>query len=132
MEELCVQEVEELHRFFEDWFNANVADDDAVYARFRKALSERFEMTSPDGDTLDRDTVLRVVRAEHGKRPGTRVWIENASARLLGDGMYDVTYEEWQSRDTVTRGRRSQALMRQSETAPMRVEWVRLTEAWIE
>jgi hypothetical protein len=134
VEELCVREVEELHRFFDEWFSGRLSNDDAAFARFADVLSERFEIAPPDGGVLDRAAILRAVRGGHGARAGEgfRIWIEDAEARLLGDGMYAVTYEEWQDVGGAARGRRSRALMRQSAAAPNGVEWVRVDETWIE
>jgi hypothetical protein len=129
----CVIEVQELHRFFEDWFNGRLANDEAEFERFAGVLSPAFERTVPDGETLDRAETLSRVRAAHAAHGGgMRIRVEEARARTLGEGMLEVTYEEWQDAEGEVRGRRSVALMRQSTTAPNGVEWVRLDETWIE
>jgi len=133
-EEQCVREVEELHRFFTAWFRGELPAEDEAFARFAGVLSPSFEILPPDGGTLDRDEILASVRGAHGAHAGTdfRIWIEDASARWLGDGMLEATYEEWQTSAGETRGRRSRALLRQHTGAPNGVQWVRVEETWLE
>ena len=134
VEEQCVREVEQLHRFFGGWFRGELPGEDAAFERFAGVLSPSFEILPPDGGTLSRDEILSAVRAAHGAHAegDFRIWIENASSRWLGDGMLEATYEEWQTAAGETRGRQSRALMRQSPDAPNGVQWVRVEETWLE
>ena len=134
VEERCLREVEELHRFFAEWFRGELPDDDASFQRFAGVLTPSFEIHPPDGGVLERGEILARVRGAHGAhaQDGFDIRIENAAARWLGDGMLEATYEEWQTEGGESRGRRSRALMRQNAGAPNGVDWVRVEETWIE
>ena len=133
MDGVCRREIEALHVFFEDWFTGRVADTDKAFERCTGALAPGFEMVTPDGKSLDRDTALIGIRAAHGSHApdGFRIWLRAARVRPVTDGLSIVTYEEWQTRKTVTRGRLSTALLGLRPEAPGGVEWLSVHETWL-
>ena len=49
MENSCRSEIEELHQFFQDWFNGVLPETDASFARFAEVMAADFEMVAPNG-----------------------------------------------------------------------------------
>ena len=133
MEEQCRREVLELHRFFQDWFNAARPDEDASFARFEKVLAADFEIIGPGGELVNRDTVLQAVRGGHGRDPERkfRIEIRNMESRTVADGVVLVTYEEHQADATGTRAWLSSAVFRMRAEMPNGVEWVHVQETFL-
>lgn len=130
MDDAGRREVEELHRFFEDWFSGRCEATDAAFARFERVLADDFEIVTPDGAVLDRTTILDAVRGGHGSGP-MRIWIEKYRARSTDGGLHLATYEEWQTRDDVTRGRLSTVLFRAGPGGDDEMQWVHVHETWL-
>lgn len=134
MGEGCRREVFELHRFFEEWFDGRVADDEATFARVADALGEGFLLVSPDGTREPRERVIGDLRAAYGRwteeHPG-RIWIEDVEVRYSDPDRALVVYVEWQESGGVTRGRISSALFGRSGDAPNGVVWLHLQETWL-
>lgn len=132
MIDACRREIEELHVFFEEWFEAAVPDDDVTFARVAEALAEDFELISPDGRRRDRDTTLASIRGGYGEHAGEgkefRIEIHDLRVRWALDGGALLTYEEWQTSDGSENRRLSSAWFRRAEEAPRGVRWVHLHE----
>jgi hypothetical protein len=128
----CRREIEALHVFFEDWFCGRVDDTDEVFARAADALAPGFELVTTDGRALDRDTALTGIRKAHGAdRPdGLKIWTADVRGRPADDGLHIVTYEEWQTRHAVTRGRLSTALFAVHD-GDDRPKWLHVHETWL-
>ena len=133
MEGQCRSEVHELHRFFQDWFNAELPDDAASFARFEQVLAAGFEIIGPGGQLVTRSSVLQAVRGGHGQAPdgSFRIEIQNVRSRTVGEGMVIVTYEEHQTRGGITRAWLSSALFRARGGLPNGVEWVHVQETYL-
>ena len=133
MEERCRQEVLDLHRFFDDWFNGRIENNDASFKRFAGVLDPAFEIAAPDGRVIRRDALLEGLRQAHGGRAGSgfRIWIDNMHARALGDSIWLVTYEEWQESGDEARGRVSTVLFAPEAGAPNGVRWLHVHETWL-
>lgn len=135
MEQRCENEVVELHRFFQDWFNGVLPPTEEAFERFSSVMADEFVIISPNGELTERDELVERLRAAHGiwrrlSRPG-RIWIENLRVRhRVGDQIL-VLYEEWQEMDGESRGRLSTALFRLRETAPNGVQWLHVHEVWL-
>ena len=128
----CKAEIEALHAFFVEWYTGTT-DDDAI-ARLEGALAPDFEMVTPDGTRLDRDSVLENVRGSYERdEPGTfAIEIRNVEVIAQLEGHALVRYEEWQDVDQETTGRVSTILFRDATAAPGGLEWVDLHETWLE
>lgn len=91
-------EIEDMHRFFVDWFNDSGMPDEAFDARFAARLAADYGMIVPSGDCLTRDQVADWIRNAKGARPGHRIEIRDvhilpaSTARLIL-----ARYEEWQA-----------------------------------
>jgi len=135
MEERCRDEVVQLHKFFEDWFNAALPPTEDSFRRFESVMAERFLIISPEGVLTERDELVDRLRQAHGiwrqnSRPG-RIWIENLQVRHTVGSQSMVLYEEWQEIDGVTRGRLSTAVLQRRESTPNGVEWLHVHEVWL-
>ncbi len=114
------------------WFNGTLENSDAEFARFTTVLHPDFSMVTPSGETLDRDTVLELVRGAHASADAAapvRIEIHNLVDRVVsGDGAL-VTYEEWQFVDDLLQNRRtSTAFFFAAPAAPAGVVWRHLHE----
>lgn len=131
----CETEIIELHRFFERWFNGELEDSPEAFSRLSDVLSERFQMVSPGGETLERREVLAGVRRQHGSHRAAaepyRIEIRAVDGRFRGPGVALVTYQEWQWVDGEVRARASSALFRERKDTPEGVEWLHLHETWL-
>ena len=137
LEDRAHREVEELHQFFEDWFNGEAENTDEAYARFSDVLADGFVIIVPSGQLQDRDTLVEGLRphyAPEGSEP-IRLWIENFQLRLRFPGedgdVVLVTYEQWQQRGESRRGRLSSALLRERADTPNGLEWLHVHETWL-
>jgi len=136
IESRCRAEITELHRFFQDWFNGAIPDDDETFDRFAGVMGKGFVIVTPEGRTVERAALVEGLRASHGRwrqseTGGGRIWIENVDVRHEGDGLTAVTYEEWQEVDGRVRGRLSTALFRPKTDAPNGIEWLHAHETWL-
>jgi hypothetical protein len=122
-----------LHEFFERWFNGTLENTDTEFARFTTVLHPDFSMVAPAGETLDRDTVLQLVREAHASSDVAaplRIEIHNVVNRAVsGDGAL-VTYEEWQfAGDRLHNRRTSTAYFLRAPATPAGVVWRHLHES---
>jgi len=141
----CVQEIVELHRFFEGWLSGSLPATDEVFGRLEAALAPGFLLISPDGSVLARAEVIAWVRGGHGGRgPSFRIHIRNPEPRLEERGLVLATYEEWQesggeSGPSIHKfddepvpsglgGRLSTVVFRERPDAPNGVEWLHVHE----
>ncbi len=133
MEDRCRLEVIELHRFFQDWFNAELPDDPASFNRFEQVLAEDFEIIAPSGYLTEREAVLAAVHSGHGRdAKGHRtIEVKNVRSRTVGDGLILVTYEEHQTASDGHKGWQSSALFRAREGHPNGVEWLHVHETYL-
>ncbi len=133
MEDRCRLEVVELHRFFQDWFNAELPDDDASFDRFDGVLAEDFEIIGPNGSRTERAALIPALRSGHGRSAGEPFTIEvrGVRSRTVGDGLVLVTYEEHQRTGEEYRGWQSSALFRAREGLPNGVEWLHVHETYL-
>lgn len=129
----CLTEIDELHRFFQDWLG-DAAADPAAFARFETVCAPDFTLMTPDGRVLDRAAVIGWLRQASGLHADPahpfRIEIHNAAVRIaLPGGIRLCTYDEWQRVRGVERTRRSTALL---EAQDDRVLWRHLHETWAE
>ena len=132
MDDRCRREVEELHRFFADWFTGALADDDAAFARLGAALADDFEIVSPDGRTTARQALLTGLRRAHRSRgPGFRIRVDGYRGRQLSPELLLATYQEWHEDGAERRGRLSSALFGRRSDGPNGVTWLHVHETWL-
>ena len=137
LETRAVRETEELHQFFQGWFNGTVENTDAVYDRFAGVLAEDFVIVSPSGNLQERANLIEGLRGAYAPEDTEpiRVWVEKAEVRRhwpMPDGdLVLVTYEEWLQRGESSRGRLSTAILREREDTPNGLEWLHVHETWL-
>lgn len=126
----CARDIEELHQFFEDWFQGKLPDTDEAFASFEGVLHPEFHIVVPSGETLSRDQILALVRKGHGRWAGSDRWIEVRSPRRLStvEGASVFAYEEWQVLPGSMEGRVSTVVLRPHPKLPGRIQWVHVHE----
>ncbi len=130
MKDACIKEVEELHEFFQAWFNGNVDQTSGQYSRFSDVLHADFLIIAPSGMQTDRTQLTGSLYMMHGKRPNLKIWIKNPVFRLLSKTTAMVTYEEWQQEkeESPPQGRISTALFETYLSLPNAVSWLYVHE----
>ncbi|MEM1201855.1 MAG: hypothetical protein AAGN66_01350 [Acidobacteriota bacterium] len=133
MDERCRREVEGLHAFFQEWFNAEVDETDRVFERFSGVMGDGFVLVSPDGSVAERAPLTAGLRRAYGRWRGNpgKIWIENYRFHRSGEGWAMVTYDEAQEVDGELKVRRSSALFGADPEAPNGVVWWHLHEVWL-
>jgi len=129
----CVKEVEELHQFFQDWFNGSVENSVTSFARFTDVMHADFTMIAPNGKQTNRGALKGSLFMMYGKRPSIKIWIENPEFRFLSNNTAMLTYEEWQqeNEDAEPSTRISTVIFEQSPdspTLPNNVTWLHVHE----
>lgn len=113
-----VAEIVTLHREFESWFRG----DSASLDRVEQALADDFQLISPRGDVVARNTILDDLSAARGSR---QVAIRIEEPQLLwADGNTVVAaYEEWHDHADYSTVRQSTALFAINDAAPGGLLW---------
>ena len=133
-EERCEREVVELHQFLEAWSNAELPATDEAFARFDRAIAADFTIVSPTGGLDEREAIVGAVRRAYGRwseAPG-RIEIRNFRFHAASGELAVVTYEEWHHLPGGGNGRLSSAALRLDPEAPAGLQWVHLSEVWLE
>ncbi|MHA1121270.1 MAG: hypothetical protein ACTSPC_00475, partial [Candidatus Heimdallarchaeota archaeon] len=68
MKKQSEKEVIELHKFFEEWFKAEIENKDEIISRLEDALSEEFMLISPTGQVSTREQVITQIKNGYGSR----------------------------------------------------------------
>ena len=129
----CKVEVEELHQFFQDWFNGVLPKTEEAYERFRNALGDGFEIVPPSGQLLSRDPLLIGLWSSHGRNKDQpmRIWVEDVRVRQISEHVFLATYQEWQERDGETKARLSTAIFKRAKAQVNGVLWQHVHEVWL-
>jgi len=122
-------EIEDLHRFFVDWFTGR-AELSTLNTILLSALDEDLLFVSPDGHRLNRDALVEGFLAGHGTNPDFRIAIRDVEIQHdLGNHVL-ATYTEWQRGARMSaqseNARRTSVLM--TRQAPFR--WLSVHETW--
>lgn len=135
MDEGCRAEIEELHRFFQDWFNGVLAPTEDHFVRFSSVMADGFQIIFPNGRIMGREELVRHVREAHGmyssRGAPVRIRVSHCHVRPLAKDLLLVTYEERQEGPDASRGRLSTAVLRRRDGMPNGVEWLHVHEAWL-
>lgn len=130
MIDACEREIRSLHEFFVEWYHG--AHERDAFDRVERALADEFTVVSPDGETVDRATVLEGVREGYDRRSTFDIEIRAVSPVVDRQAIAVVRYEEWQSTPDDETGRASVACFVPADAAPNGVAWTFLQETWIE
>ena len=128
MSDSVINEVIELHEFFQAWLCGSIEKTREVYARFENAMDDGFIMIPPDSGLLPRSTIMEIFWEEHGNKTSSfRIEIKNPVAREMADSLYLVSYEEWQF-ETEQTARVTTALMKETSQG---IHWLSVHESWL-
>ena len=129
MLQAAIEEVVDLHRFFQDWLGGLGPAGEEHFQRLDRALAPDFELVSPGGATLSRAALMESLRTAYGDRGSHfRLWVERVEGRELVPGLYLVTYQEWQAIEAKERGRVSTAIL---STVGSGIRWQHVHETWL-
>ncbi len=124
-------EVVARHAFFVDWFTSTgpgTAMDDTA-----RSFAPDFHMIVPEGNQLDRDELLSMLKGARGSRMDGSFSIEVEMRRtaMPDTDLALIVYDELQSTDEGHTKRLSTALFSPDTDAPGGVVWRHLHETWI-
>lgn len=132
----CRREVEQMYKFFQDWFTAHIPQGDYYLNQIKRSFAEDFQIITPEGHSLSRLDVTHQLKESYGAQKNRYTYrreIENFDGRSLTSKgeIFLCTYEEHQIIDDEKKIRLSTALFRKNQEAPNGVEWVHLHGIWI-
>lgn len=131
--EACQREVLGLHQFFEDWFAGRLDAGPSSFARCSSVLAPEFTLINPDGERTDCADLLERLEGAHGHASQTyfHIRIADVASRRLADGLWLVTYQEWQETDGFITARWSTAILREAPATENGLVWLHVQETWI-
>lgn len=128
----CRKEIETLHQSFDDWFNGRVASTLDNFSHIESALGESFVIVMPQGNKLERTTLLKSLYEAHASWTGGRIWVENVRVVSEDEGLVVAEYEEWQENEGDKTSRYSTVVFRRNSTMLNGLEWLRVHETWFD
>ena len=130
-----LQEVADLHAFFEAWLRGEAENTNAVFSRVESSLGEKFTMVTPSGQRRQRPDVIGWLRGIHGARASQgsfHIAIAEPEVLLLRPPLILLGYVEEQTLGNVVTRRQSSALFEVSIEGGRHVRWLALHETWID
>lgn len=127
----CHREVAALHDFFAAWFQGQLANTEANFARFATAMHPDFHIIAPNGELTALSDLLARLRTAYGRQPTIEIWTTNHRCHFQFGEQALVSYEEWQSDGSTRTGRLSTALLQLDATAPAGIRWLHVHETWL-
>lgn len=126
-----------LHDFFVEWYTG--VTDRATFELFERTLAEDFEMITPSGERLDRQSVIELVETQRNRydRGTFDIEIENVAVVDATDQLTVCRYEEHQHGPTETNARFSTTLLAPTDgraigTDGRPIEWRYVHETWLD
>ncbi len=136
MKSICQSEVEDLHTFFQKWFNGELHKSNLIFQRLTTVLHPMFVLISPDGKERMKNDVIQGIWDAYGsrdpKKNPMRIWIENYIYKGEFNSIYIVTYEEWHENNSDKRGRLSTAIFKDAPNNYNNLNWLHVHETWLE
>ena len=130
--EACQNEIDELHRCFDDWFNGRTPRTPEAFDRIESVLGEAFVIVMPQGRKVERASLLKGLYEAHTGRAGIRIWIENVLVVAEDPALVVAEYEEWQEEGGEITSRHSTVVFRRNAELPNGLEWLRVHETWFD
>jgi hypothetical protein len=124
-------EIVQLHKFFQDWYNNDLAPTDENFSRCAGVLAPSFSIIFPSGDMVYQQPLLETLHKSHYSRVGMRIWIENVQVRHHIGELILATYEEWQEIEGQVTARLSSVLFQEAQSTPNGLQWLHVHETWI-
>lgn len=88
-------EIEDIHRVYVDWFHGLLSRDD-FDAKILPAFDESMWFCTPDGQVIDRASLIAGLHQFKGLNPRFRILIQNVEIMHESKDTVFVTYTEWQ------------------------------------
>jgi hypothetical protein len=124
-------EIVQLHQFFQDWYNSQLAPTDEDFARCEEALAPDFSIIFPNGESVLREPLLDKLRKAHNSHTNMRIWIEKVQVlHQVGDTVL-ATYQEWQEIEGKVTTRLSSVLFQKADSTSNGLQWLHVHETWI-
>ncbi len=126
------EEIEELHRFFVDWFTGACAETDEIFKNgFLNHFDRDFKLIYPAGTILELSTLADGIRLSYGSNPDFRIAIREVTIHHTWDQYVLATYEEWQRNSLQSippdNGRLASALIHCGDD----IQWLHVHESWL-
>lgn len=121
------EEIEALHREFEDWFH----DRSESLDRVDRSLSADFLFIPPAGAVIPRPELLDGLRAARGTA-AYRIGIEDVDVHWRRGALLGASYVEVHRHDDYTTRRRSSAVFERDDAPPAGLRWLAVHETWLE
>ena len=120
-------EIEQVHRFFVDWF-AGTAPRDAS-APFFARFDPGFFYVTPDGQRLALADLDAMLAAGHGTNPDFRIAVRDVTVRHAGPDYVLATYTEWQAGARASARENARITTALFTAAPFK--WRHIHETWL-
>lgn len=130
LQERCIREIRELHRFFENWLSGSLPNTEEAFERVGMTLAPGFRLIHPSGQWRTREEILSGLRKGHGSQPGLTIEIREPQVLRAGEERVLATYEEWQISPDKNDGRISTAVFSFDSDLPDALLWEHVHETW--
>ncbi|MEM8710057.1 MAG: hypothetical protein AAGG01_03830 [Planctomycetota bacterium] len=127
LESTAEKEIARLHDFFVGWFNGALPETDDGFSGVEDALASSFTMVTPDGNLLQRESLMERLRASHGKR-AVAIETKLRSVQVLDGMRLFAVYDEISREDGATRVLTSTVLFERDAAAPLGLRWLHVHE----
>ena len=129
----CQKEIEEIHQFFEQWYNGVIPYSKDRLALFENTLSYSFNLITPEGKLFTKEAIINIIKRSYGTRHDQPliIWTKNFQFKELTPNYLVVMYEEWQKINENDTGRLSTAIFRKNNLLDSGVEWLHVHETWL-
>ena len=124
-------EIIQLHQFFQDWYNNELAPTDENFSRCADVLAPDFSIIFPNGEIIQQQPLLDALHKAHNSRTGMRIWINNVQVYHHVGDLILATYEEWQEIEGQVTARLSSVLFQEAQPTPNGIRWLHVHETWI-
>ena len=134
MEKQCRKEIQELHLFFQDWFNGACPKNEKTFARVEKVLSPDFHLITPNGENITKATLIDFLWQNHNTRETEHLTIDVEKIKTIrkAKDLCIMTYHEIQASQNTKTRRQSIVVFEASKETPNGVQWAYVQETWIE
>lgn len=128
----CKKEVFDLHRYFQDWFRGDIANNSGNQQRLSNSFDPLCELVTPNGSIDSFDAINGRFMEAYKVFPDAKVWIDGFVPMSVTEDRVLVKYKEWREIDGVTTVRMSSCLFSKEDTAPNGVKWLYIHETWLD
>ncbi|MCE7734966.1 MAG: hypothetical protein GPJ54_08825 [Candidatus Heimdallarchaeota archaeon] len=122
------KEIEELHEFFQNWFNGTIPQSE--FTRFTEVMNASFQMISPQGELIIRSVLVGSLEKSYGKNSSIRISVAKTVVHEISPDFYLATYNEIQHQGDNTTTRISSALFQRNEKLTNNYMWLHVHETW--